>query len=265
MLTPNKLFPAFPMDGEELSRTFFEAIPEDAVKLSDRGYLMDLTDLIILAYKGNKINPYHNMSHSQVVSLNLLNIFSIEFNAMLNMSLVTVALLAGMFHDFNHSGDKTVKDEVNIAVALQGFLKFVESNESLLKNLLDTRKVKRVSSLVHLPAYSLGLIVNTVKEMIKATRYESPVLGGAGFMHTPTNFFEEAIRDADLMCNNTVHTPSLRANLSVELGVPFDATYIKGTFEFLTTAKYFTKTGWWVQSNSLVSERSQMESLLDLT
>lgn len=84
-------------------------------------YMLEELYLPWLKNPGNK-NPYHNNDHQLIVALTAYDLgrsAGFRFPEKHKIGL----LLAGMFHDFDHTGDPEITDSVNIERALEGWRK----------------------------------------------------------------------------------------------------------------------------------------------
>ncbi len=81
---------------------------------------------LILNNSGNN-NPYHNFHHSLTI---IKNIYFICKDLKIDEYHTRLMIIAGLFHDFNHSGGKEKDDSKNIEEAIKAFRKY-SSEESI--------------------------------------------------------------------------------------------------------------------------------------
>ncbi len=69
-------------------------------------------------------NPYHNNRHTISVARRC---YELSTSQQINDSYEKCIIIASLFHDFNHVGNKSVPDSKNIEVAVNEFLEFSKS------------------------------------------------------------------------------------------------------------------------------------------
>lgn len=165
-------------------------------------------------YSGGMSNPYHNYAHCLRVGFTAFHIALSEFQNELNLpNDLRLLLLAGLFHDANHTGGKLYKygtqfDSVNIERA---FAALDAVNAELC--LMPDDDVARV------------------KQLISATEFPSPA---------PKNFLALCLRDADLLSMMWPDRDFILATLCQEQQtlIGFDEN-----LDFLQNIGYSTKSG----------------------
>jgi hypothetical protein len=145
--------------------------------------------------------PYHNNEHCLLFAVNA---YSIGKNLKLNSYELKHLLVAGIFHDFDHTGGST-PDVNNILRAL----KFIHAKHDFFVN--------------------AGLTPFYLRQLIQAT--QNPPRD----MYTVS---EHIMRDADLLGWCEPETSHMRHGLSTELGIPVT---IRSTKSFLNNAFIHTK------------------------
>jgi hypothetical protein len=129
----------------------------------------------MLDFNAGNNHPYHNLYHSTCVMLNAYEgawstiDHSIDYDEV--QEDIRGLCVGALMHDFNHSGGH-LSDEENIKHAQQG-LRIAQSYAN--------------SKLLGLSPRSLAV----AESVIKVTQYP--------FIHEPISFYEQIIRDADLM------------------------------------------------------------------
>jgi len=90
-------------------------------------------------------NPYHGQQHLAVVGLHAHRLATKIFK---HSNMAPSLLIAGLYHDYNHTGDPSVPDSVNIARAVAAWRK-------------------------HAPLYGAEVLMGTVTELIEATEHSA--------------------------------------------------------------------------------------------
>lgn len=86
----------------------------DVIRLYDLDYYLSC---LIKYNQGNK-NPYHNLYHTLTV---VKNIYLISKNEQIEDDKIRLLIIAGIFHDFNHSGGNKKSDKYNIVDAITAY------------------------------------------------------------------------------------------------------------------------------------------------
>ena len=149
--------------------------------------------------------PYHNAQHSFTVALNTVKINSYYHSAK-NHSSHKLLFLAGLYHDFSHSGGKN-SDLVNVCIAAAKTVELLAILEPELTN--DD--------------------VNCVVKYILATEHPAH--------HEPTSIGEKIIRDSDLLQWCEPDIDIWLAGLAEELKEPVT---VISTRKFFTTQILYT-------------------------
>ncbi len=159
-------------------------------------------------------NPYHNLRHCETVAK--VAIFYGMKSGLERNDLVTLGL-AGLFHDFNHSGEplEILPDRENIQRALQGFQQY--SNTRFIKAELS-RMVCRI-------------IANT----------EVQKINGQIRFQEPTEYLDTFIRDADVSQLLFSEGREMQEGLAREMGLPFNAAFRKTAVDFLYAVRLYTE------------------------
>ncbi|SMH64614.1 protein of unknown function [Acidithiobacillus ferrivorans] len=159
-------------------------------------------------------NPYHNLQHCALVGKAAV-FYGME--AGLGCKDLVALGLAGLFHDFDHSGKPldVLPDRENIQKALQRFQKY--SNTRFLKADFS-RTVRRI-------------IANT----------EVQKVNGQIWFQEPTGELEMFIRDADVSQLLFPEGREMQAGLAREMGLPFDPVFRKKAVEFLRAVRLYTE------------------------
>lgn len=125
----------------------------------------------ILEHNKSKDLPYHNTRHMLEMTY-LANLILLDGKGYVSRKTQSTLTVAGLFHDFNHSGGKE-KDTVNIQRAVDGLHEFVEwCNHSQHHDLAT-------------------LDVDVAEKAIRCTEFP--------FTRDPDCLIEEALRDADIL------------------------------------------------------------------
>lgn len=107
---------------------------KELLELYELGFMYDLWE----KNPGNG-NAYHNNDHQAIVALTAYRLATHE-SLDLPRRLEIALLFAGMFHDFDHTGDPSLPDSVNIERALKAWDKhspFTGSPHQLVKTLIS--------------------------------------------------------------------------------------------------------------------------------
>lgn len=95
--------------------------------------------ILITLNEGNN-NPYHNLNHTLTV---VKNIYDISNNISMEHDKIRLMLIAGIFHDFNHSGGIHKKDSYNILDAITAFniysIENDEDNDFIVSVIVSTQ------------------------------------------------------------------------------------------------------------------------------
>ena len=167
-------------------------------------------------------NPYHNTQHMMTIALNAFRIYQSE--ALLTGETQELyghvkVLVAGMLHDFNHSGGDYSDDE-NIENAIRDGL-------DKMAGTLDAK-------------FGTGFS-DEVERLIRCTEYP--------FVRQPHSLAAKALRDADLLQSIepngvTLILEGLRSEMQVRLGKQITVQEMyEGQIKFLEAAELFTQTG----------------------
>lgn len=177
----------------------------------------------IVAENKAKDLPYHNTEHLFGVA-HICRDLAIAEGYDSESSYVKTCVTAGLIHDVNHRGSGRGPDADNIRRSIEWFEDYVSGLEH------ETRE--------HGFFVSFG---ERIKETIKVTEFP--------FVHTPTNKFEQILRDADLLWSyQREATRVINANLYKEVSdgkgapVPFDE-WFKYNANFYATSQWFTRSG----------------------
>ncbi|MHB8226819.1 hypothetical protein [Acidithiobacillus sp.] len=159
-------------------------------------------------------NPYHNIRHCNAVA-RVAIYYGMEAG-LARDDLIKLGL-AGLFHDFDHSGEPldVFPDRGNIQKALQGFQKY--SNTRFLKADFS-RTVRRI-------------IANT----------EVQKVNGQIWFQEPTGELEMFIRDADVTQLLFSEGRKMQEGLAQEMGLPWDLAFRKKAVDFLYAIRLYTE------------------------
>ncbi|MCK9234700.1 MAG: hypothetical protein M0R77_00130 [Gammaproteobacteria bacterium] len=182
----------------------------------------ELFQCLLLVYKdSHNDQPYHNLLHMVCVADIA---YQIALASKSEFDVVSL-LLAGLFHDSNHSGGFAA-DDTNIRLA--------------------TNSLRRVTiNAVH---YNDEALDEFWKLIVKAQRIivETEYMNGK-FTHEPTTFESMCIRDADLLMVATpyfkdIFFPGLVEEMKVSLGKDFSMTY-EDNLNWLKKQVFYTEAG----------------------
>ena len=181
-----------------------------------------LEALIWASNGSHKKNPYHNHRHCLGVIAYSFACMRTELGLSKDEDFFNPELyLAGLFHDYGHSGRTHRADSENIKDALKGFREFCRYSPEV-KEYVD---------------------VDEVANLISVTEF----LGrDAGFKHEPQTLKEKCIRDADLMAISSFSGQCSLWDLSLEIKIP-PSKFAVGNLEFLKGCTYYTTKGQQVQ------------------
>lgn len=188
-------------------------IDVDKVVTAINSHLFDVNPTDV-GYVGGLNNPYHNYVHCLRVGLAAFHIALTEFQDELNLpNDLRLILLAGLFHDVNHTGNKLFHagaqpDRVNIQRAIDAF--------------------QAVNQMLSLTTQEDA---QTVCSLIYSTEFPSPV---------PKDFRAQCLRDADLLSMMWPDRDAILFALGQEQGseIEFDRNT-----EFLAHTGYSTRSG----------------------
>ncbi len=159
-------------------------------------------------------NPYHNLRHCELVG-KVAVFYGMEQG--LERNDLVVLGLAGLFHDFNHSGEPldVLPDRENIRRALRAFQEYS-----------DTRCLPTEHS-----ATVRRLMANTEVEKIDGQiRFQEPV----GHLDT-------FLRDADVSQMLFPAGRETQVGLAREMDLPFDSRFRETAVRFLYTVRLYTE------------------------
>jgi len=88
-------------------------------------YNLDYYLNCLINYNNGNNNPYHNFYHTITV---VKNIYSISNSMKIDENIIRLLLIAGIFHDFDHSGGK-FPDDYNITNAIIKFNQFTKESK----------------------------------------------------------------------------------------------------------------------------------------
>lgn len=167
-----------------------------------------------LAVGSHRANPYHNTRHCESVA-KIAILYGMEVGLVQN-DLVTLGL-AGLFHDFNHSGEllDVLPDQENIGRALQGFRDY--SNTHFLKAELSL----------------------TVCQIIASTEVKK--VDGKIIFQDPSNDLDMYLRDADVTQLLFSAGREMQAGLAREMRLPFDLVFRSKAVDFLYAVRLYTE------------------------
>ena len=160
----------------------------------------------LIKYNQGNSNPYHNLYHTLTV---VKNIYFISKNENIHDDKIRLMLIAGIFHDFNHSGGKHPKDKYNILDAVIEFNKFSKETEE------DS---------------------NFIVKVISATEYP--------FLDIELTIYQKIIRDADVMQwleDNFIQQNIVGLNLELKNSSNITIELLEKNIEFMTTVEFFTE------------------------
>lgn len=166
-------------------------------------------------YSGGLDNPYHNYAHCLRVGLTAFQIALSEFRDELNLpNDLRLLLLAGLFHDANHTGGSLYKygiqaDSVNLERAVAAM------------NAVN-------AELCLMPADD----VERVKQLILCTEFPPSI--------SNKNFLVRCLRDADMLSVMWPDRESILAALGLEQGTSIE---FEQNISFLEQFGYLTKSG----------------------
>lgn len=173
----------------------------EVIQLYELDYYLNC---LIKHNQGNR-NPYHNLFHTLTV---VKNIYLIGKNENISDDLLRLILIAGIFHDFNHSGGKNKSDEYNIIDAVNAYYKYTKENE------VDSKFIVDIVSITEYP-----------------------------FRNGELNIYQKIMRDADVM--QWLEDNFLQQNLiglNIELNDSSDITIklLENNIDFMKSIEFFT-------------------------
>ena len=164
--------------------------------------------------ENNKSNcaPYHNLNHMLYVTKNLyIACIYYKFDKSLSKKFTSI-LLAGLFHDMNHSQGKE-NDAYNIKQAIKAFEEFYEMNKDP------------------------DIKPEVVKDMIYATQYPYVI------EEKDLSLEQKIIRDADLlMGKETNWFDTIFIGLAEEMDISYEQL-LEGNIKFYQNIKFFSEWG----------------------
>lgn len=80
----------------------------------------------MLLYNEGNNNPYHNIYH---ITTMVKNLYFIANDEGIDDKIIRLIIIAGLFHDFNHSGGKFKDDSDNVKIAIEAFKKYSKEND----------------------------------------------------------------------------------------------------------------------------------------
>lgn len=162
-------------------------------------------DLLMLNQANNA--PYHNYYHTTTV---MKGCYFIGQSLNLKFDELRMLCIAAMFHDFNHSQGK-LKDNENVAIAIESFKKLSSETEDTSNNIID---------------------------IISATEYPYVI------EEADLNLFQKIIRDADMLqCFEPNYIQQCVFGLmTTELKVPLEKA-INGQLAFFKSLNFHTEYG----------------------
>ena len=181
-------------------------------------------------------NPYHSNFHLIDVfttSMELANLFDLSDKDRTELGLAT------LFHDYNHSGGKLLKDSENITLAIMGLTVFLTGKKEMMMK--------------------MGVDEFIVEELINITEYP----------HTrePINPKEKIILDADLLqCYNNnwflnviigFYQKENKENIPMKRIIESQISFIKKT-------RYYTDHAKYIQSKEQDKMLEKLYFLLDI-
>lgn len=162
-------------------------------------------------------NPYHNLKHCALVAT--VAVFYGQEDFLEEWALEILAL-AGIFHDFNHSGQplRIIPDSENIQNAISGFRQFAEENKYSSK--LSRQMIEFVCDTI--ASTEVKLVDNAIQ-----------------FQPNPS-LLARYIRDADVTQLLFVEGQALQFGLSKEMGLCFDSHFARKAIDFVNGVELFT-------------------------
>ena len=183
---------------------------------------------MLLNFNSGNSNPYHNFSHSLSV---MKNIYALGVLVGLEDDKLRLMLIAGLYHDFNHSGGK-FSDIENIKRALKAVDKLsTETKENKL----------------------------FIKSLIRCTEYP--------FKEQELNKYQKIMRDADLM---QWLEPNFIQHVLFGLNSELNGSYclkketIENMIKFMTDATIFTDQGKILIKNGIKSVIEDCNYLIEI-
>lgn len=181
----------------------------------------------------HKNNPYHNVDHCVNVVAHAFDCMRVELGLGWDETFFNENLfIAGMFHDFNHSGRERRPDAENIQEALDGLQDFCGANDLYYRN------------------------GSEVVDLIRVTEFLGP---DKGFALEPLTLEEMCIRDADLMSITTRLGQRMLFNLALELKVP-PMQFAEKNLDFLKGCQFYTVKGQQVHAQLDMYHDQMMET-----
>jgi hypothetical protein len=161
--------------------------------------------------------PYHNTEHCSLVALHALNYARNETTL---ADKLTIAL-AGIFHDFDHSGRplSKVSDSENISAAIRGLYLFEKSMDPFSSGTLPE------------------MLFKTTEDIIRSTEV---VMDDVVTFPVFPSILGMYIRDADVTMmawGDSIHTLE---GLAVEMNVPYDQNFLDKSETYMSEVKLYT-------------------------
>jgi hypothetical protein len=178
-------------------------------------------------------NPYHNAYHCMLVARNALS-YTVNSNGV-SISDKGIIAVAGLFHDFNHSGKplSEKKDSLNIQKAITGLNQFTLTLTDSLFN--------------YLPYYFWNSIAGSI------TSTEAVLNNGTLSFPNHPHTLHTYIRDADVTMLYWDDGRLTMSGLAQEMCLPYDHDFKVKSSEFFNNVTLFTPA-----ANKLRSDTAPM-------
>ena len=197
----------------------------EVIKMYELDYYLGC---LIKYNQGNK-NPYHNLFHTLSV---VKNIYLISKTENIEDERLRLMLIAGIFHDFNHSGGKHKKDKYNILDAVTAYYQY-------------TKELDEDSSFI--------------VKMISITEYP--------FKEGELNIYQKIIRDADIMQlleDNYLQQNVIGLNLELNNSGDITIEVLENNIKFMKSVEFFTDYTKHVMLHKLHRKLEECEYLIKI-
>lgn len=184
------------------------------LNLTNESYLIKKAYKYVIYNNESNFLPYHNLSH-------LLNVAGWSYEILKSVDATDIhrqylMIVAGLFHDFNHSGGKEKDDHINIKYALAGFDNFIKDSNFAVPEFSD-EDYKFIQTIIKYTKFPHESILEEDKEF---------------------ELYIGIIRDADLLqmtCDSYV--PHVVLGLSKESNISIE-DMIKSQSKFIDSIKW---------------------------
>ena len=197
----------------------------DIIKMYDLGYYLNC----LIRYNKGNINPYHNLYHTLTV---VKNIYFISKNENISDDKLKLMIIAGIFHDFNHSGGKHPSDKYKVLDAVDSFRQYSIEEEDDEKFIIS---------------------------LITCTEYP--------YRNNEVDDFQKIIRDADIMQtleDNFLQQNVIGLNIELKNSNDIDIELLQSNINFMKSVEFFTDYTKNQMKNKLNNKIEECEYLIKI-